>query len=1346
MKRLPAALLATTALVAVMSLARPAWSAGGAGGNGGSAGADSVSGTGSAASNRTGTVGSGGGGAGATGGAGGSAGAGAGGSGGATAGAAGGAGQDGAGVGASGGGGGAHGAVGTALPSTAATGGQGGQGGQGSAGGSGGGGGAGGWGAVVTSNPGTATLNATVTGGNGGDGGSGAGGGQNGAGGTGGTGLYLGSAVTSVTINAAVTGGNGGNATSPAAAGAGGVGIALGTSLNTSLIIGAAVSGGLAGNGGAQGFALSTGTAGAHSLTMAAGGSLNGGINIGTGSSLTFVQNTDVTISSVISGGGALNKEGTGRLTLTASNTYSGVTTIFAGSISVASDAALGQASAALRLAGDSQLITTASFTSSRNITLGATTGGVFAPALGTVLTLTGSMGQSGSPTSGFTVAGQGMLIYTGTGAPRMTAVNADATLQIGAGGTTGSLGTGAITNNGTLILNRSNAFTMSNAISGTGGLTQAGTGTTTLGGTLSYTGPTRVTAGTLAFTSAGLFSAGTARFEVAAGATLNLTGLSGVLAAGTLDGGGAVQLAGTGRLSLNGDSSFSGVISGGGALRLARGTTILSGSNSFTGGTTIQAGATLQLGQGGTTGSVPGAIENHGTLAFNRSDAVSMAAAISGTGHLVQMGPGTLSLTGANSYAGGTTIAGGTLRIGDGTASGTLGGGAVANNGTLAFARPDAITFANDMTGTGALQLLSGTLTATGSLGHAGGTTIASGARLNIGQGGTAGSLAGNVTNHGTLSFARSDNVTFAGVISGPGGLQQNGTGNLTLSGANTYTGPTVVNSGTLSVNGSMSSASAITVAAGATLGGSGQLGAVTVPAGGIMAPGNSIGTMQVAALTLGPGSITAIEVQGSASDRINVTGSAALGGTLRLLPLGGSYGFDTPYIIIQAGSVTGQFATVTTGEGFGAGVTATVSVTGTQVQLALAPAILLPSPSPMPEPEPATTAAATPAIAPAPGIPGFLTHNLRATAAALDAANRAGGNLSPFFAVYNQPAATIGRAVNQLSGEVATSAGAMGFAAGEQFLATLLDPLGHGREGALGGRLRAGGDGADPAPTGKRYAVWGSATGVQNRTTGDAQDGTASRTTRTAGFALGFDHLIGARSLAGLALAVGEGSASLASGLGSATANLGQIGAHGSTRLGGFTLAAAAALTLMDVDTRRTQYALGSDQQRAGFNARVTSLRAEARQDGLVAGGFRLQPVAAIQWQQVSNEGYTERSLAQGGATGLTVGGQSRTSLRTELGGQLRGSMPHGAQAFLRAAWASYLVRDAAMAVGFTSLPEAGFVVRGAQGDAHAALVSAGVEMPIPRGWTLAARVDGEFSGQVTQLAGTARLSARF
>ena len=91
---------------------------------------------------------------------------------------------------------------------------------------------------------------------------------------------------------------------------------------------------------------------------------------------------------------------------------------------------------------------------------------------------------------------------------------------------------------------------------------------------------------------------------------------------------------------------------------KLGAGDLVLTSSNTYTGLTTISAG-TLQLGNGGTTGSLPtgSAIVNNGTLAFDRGNNVSQgldfASAISGTGGIAQLGPGTLNLTGNNSYTG---------------------------------------------------------------------------------------------------------------------------------------------------------------------------------------------------------------------------------------------------------------------------------------------------------------------------------------------------------------------------------------------------------------------------------------------------------------------------------------------------------------------------------------------------------------------------------------------------------------------------------------------------------------------------------------------------------------------
>ena len=94
----------------------------------------------------------------------------------------------------------------------------------------------------------------------------------------------------------------------------------------------------------------------------------------------------------------------------------------------------------------------------------------------------------------------------------------------------------------------------------------------------------------------------------------------------------------------------------------------ILAGSNSYPGATTITAG-TLQIGNGGNSGTLgSGAVSNSGALVFDRSDSgLILPNAISGTGSLVLIGSGIVTLTGANTYAGPTTVAAGTLRLGTG-------------------------------------------------------------------------------------------------------------------------------------------------------------------------------------------------------------------------------------------------------------------------------------------------------------------------------------------------------------------------------------------------------------------------------------------------------------------------------------------------------------------------------------------------------------------------------------------------------------------------------------------------------------------------------------------------------
>lgn len=237
----------------------------------------------------------------------------------------------------------------------------------------------------------------------------------------------------------------------------------------------------------------------------------------------------------------------------------------------------------------------------------------------------------------------------------------------------------------------------------------------------------------------------------------------------------------------------------GGSLTKQGSGTLTLTGDNTYSSGITV-AGGTLQIGNGGTKGSITGNVANAGVLAFNRSDDATFAGDISGGGVLKQLGTGTLILTGANSYNGGTTVSRGTLQVGGGGTQGSI-TGPVMNNGVLAFNRSDVLGFGGVTSGSGALkQLGAGTLILTGANTYSGGTTVAAGT-LQIGGGGTAGSIIGNVMNTAALAFNRSDDISFAGAISGSGILKQLGSGTLTLTGTNTYSGGTQINAGRVQI-----------------------------------------------------------------------------------------------------------------------------------------------------------------------------------------------------------------------------------------------------------------------------------------------------------------------------------------------------------------------------------------------------------------------------------------------------------------------------------------------------------------------------------------------------------------
>jgi autotransporter-associated beta strand protein len=177
-----------------------------------------------------------------------------------------------------------------------------------------------------------------------------------------------------------------------------------------------------------------------------------------------------------------------------------------------------------------------------------------------------------------------------------------------------------------------------------------------------------------------------------------------------------------------------------------------------------------------------------------------SFSGVISGAGALVKRGTGTLTLTGDNTYLGGTTIAAGTLQIGNGGTTGSITGDVV-NNANLTFNRSDIVGFAGAISGTGSLTKIgAGTLVLTGANTYSGVTTITSGV-LQIGNAGTTGSIAGNIVDNSFLVFNRSDSLTYGGNISGAGQLTKLGAGTLTLTGDTTLSGITLVSNGVLQI-----------------------------------------------------------------------------------------------------------------------------------------------------------------------------------------------------------------------------------------------------------------------------------------------------------------------------------------------------------------------------------------------------------------------------------------------------------------------------------------------------------------------------------------------------------------
>tara|TARA_R110002074_G_scaffold379533_1_gene557823 strand:- start:26 stop:2896 length:2871 start_codon:yes stop_codon:yes gene_type:complete len=746
----------------------------------------------------------------------------------------------------------------------------------------------------------------------------------------------------------------------------------------------------------------------------------------------------------------------------------------------------------------------------------------------------------------------------------------------------------------------------------GSGALTIKGTGELTVGGDF---GIGWDTGGTLKITGGGSLISGHASLgdAIAASGEVLVSGAgSSWLATGI-----SVGYEGTGSLTVSsgatvtgeawiGDNTGSGtvLVAGAGSSWVSGGEFMVGGVGS--GDLTVSGGGVVESFIGfvgwGATGDGAATVTGVGSAWNNVADLII---GLDGTGELTVAAGGLVTSDVA-------TLGGNAGSTGTATVTGA---GSVWSNGAAA-------AFYIGYDGAGELTLAEGGLLlidgGTGKINIA--ENVGSSGVLNIGGGGAAGDVdAGLVqfgAGDGSIIFDHTDDAyVFAADIVGMGVIEQN-SGTTVLTGdASGFTGTTLIQGGTLAVNGSLGGAA--NILSGGKLGGSGTIANVNVASGAALAPGNSIGTLHISGdAGFAAGSFFDVEVDDAGNaDLLDVTGTATInGGTVRVFPGAGNYAASTMYTILTASTVTGTFDGTTSNFAF---LSPSLSYDAQNVYLTL------------------DLVAAFQDAA--------LTPNQFNTAGAAETLG--GGNVI-YDEILTMTAADAQAAFDALSGDAHASARTAFFlnaqAIGDALLGRLRFVAGEGQAPKLAYASLANDVGV---VGGDRPAVWGQIFGNWGETDGDGNAGNLDR--RMTGFLAGIDKPFGEKSRVGIAVGYSRSDFDVDDRRSSGDSDDLHVATYAATRFGVVDLRGVAAYGWQQVDTERMVIVGGlTDRPTADYDARTVQASLEASVD--FGRGIVWTPFAGLSIVNVDTDGFTE----QGGPAALTVDGSNDTLGVTTLG----------------------------------------------------------------------------------------------